>query len=191
MDFNSFLNRNPIYKQGNPYPSEEIKALKGKVPDDLLQFMTTFGRCTFANGFFSTVYPGDIDSKTIFKEWGFKKGEYYIFLKSCFGLCVFYHKGSYHLLDGPRGEYQELGGSTNLTLNFILTGTLFVDEVGRYDIYMSKKKKLAELKQDEIYMLVPALPLGGSFEKSKLEPGKMLEHLCLLAQLCDNKAKAI
>lgn len=38
-------------------------------------------------------------------------------------------------------------------------------------------------------MLVPALPLGGSFESSKLQPGKMFEHLSILAELYGNQAE--
>jgi hypothetical protein len=59
-----------------------------------------------------------------------------------------------------------------------------------FDVYQ-KGKMNRSLQYDEIFALVPALPLGGSFETSKLEVVKMYEHLTFLAQLFNNKAKVI
>jgi hypothetical protein len=184
------LSTYPVSANQVPYSQDEIDRIKGKVPDDLLEFFQTMGRCSFANGFLSTVYPYDIDYHTIFKTWGLKKkGECFVFLRTCFGLLFFYLDGKYYFLDAPTGTYERFAGSADLAINGVISSWAMINEISNYPVYMSHRESLPALKNDEIYMLVPALPLGGSFETSKLEPGKLFEHLSILAELYGNQAE--
>lgn len=45
---------------------------------------------------------------------------------------------------------------------------------------------MPQLEQDEIYAIIPSLPLGGGQETSKLEVVKMREHLAILSELYGN-----
>ena len=191
MNFDEFLTAYPISGQAVPYSDGEINKLKDEVPDDLLNFFRQMGRCSFADGFLTTVYPYDIDYKSMLKQWGLKKkGEPIVFLKTVFGLCFFYLDKKYYYLDAPRGLYERFAGSANLAFNNVISSWAMINEISMYPVYMEHRSSLPPLKNDEVYMLVPAMPLGGSFEKSKLEPGKLLEHLFILAELYDNQAVA-
>lgn len=192
MDYEMFLERNPASSKVVHFTNDELsKLVSAKLPDELLHFFKTFGRCTFANGFLSAIHPDDIDSEAIFKAWGFKKGPYNIFLKTCFGVVIYYHKGGYYYLNPHLGVYNLMAIDFDSLINYALRSNLMIKNVFRYDIYMAHLKSLPKLKEDEIYMLVPAIPLGGSFETSKFEHGKAFEHLCFLAELYDNKAKKL
>ena len=188
MSYESFLEANPIYGEIIPYSQAELDKLAGDIPKDLFEFMKTFGRCSFKSGLLTTVNPSEIDCNSVFKAWGFAEGDYYIFLKTCFGVCIYHYRGNYYYLDPQEGVFSKMGRSLEILLNGSLTLDLFVVDLFRYNEYIIKKDNLPGLKNLEIYMLVPALPIGGSYESSEFVPGNMFEHLCFLAQLFHGQA---
>ena len=74
-------------------------------------------------------------------------------------------------------------------MNLMLTSDSILESC-YFDIY-EKHKTGNQLQYDEIYALLPALPIGGSFETSKYEVVKMREHLGFLAQLFGNQVRKI
>ncbi len=156
----------------------------------MLEFFKTVGRCTFGHGFWSTFYPLDIDAQALFKSWGFQNGDYYIFMKTCFGAILYFYKEKYYYLNPITGEYKRMMSRLSMAFDgFLLLDSIRADFM--YDYYLKQRDRLPTLKYDEIYMFVPALPIGGSKETSKLEVGKMFEHLCFLAELYDNEAQEV
>ena len=181
MNYDEFLERNPVYGESVPFTEEELARLSGLLPDDLIGFYRSFGRCSFTDGLLSVVYPFDIDAKRLFEAWGFESGDYYIILKTCFGICIYFYQGKYYFLNPQEGYYDLIGSNLHSLLNLTLVLDLTIIELYNYETYKIEKDNLPVLNADEIYVLEPSVPLGGSFDTSYIESGDMMENLCLLA----------
>jgi len=183
-----FLAANPRSRKIKTIDEQAIVALlKQQAPADMVEFLQQEGIATYRDDFFCTTVPQDYFD--VLSEWGLKGAECFTFLKTAFGSLCFSLKGKIFQLD-PLNGYLYKGRFDFCNFMNLLAPMDSFMEGCYFDIYQGIKKK-HPLASDEIYGLVPALPLGGSFEKSAFEIVKVREHLSILAQLFDNKARKL
>lgn len=78
-------------------------------------------------------------------------------------------------------------GYLGLLLNLALVNTTNLEIGFCYDMHLKHRSTLPELKEDEMYTMVPALPLGGDMETSRIETVRRDVQLDILAQLYNHK----
>ncbi len=187
-DLNDFLETNPRSRKSRPYDNKEIALLvESKAPSDIFGFLKEEGYMTYHDDFFSTTMPQD--HFQTFSEWGLNGKECFAFLKTAFGSLCYCYKDKIFQLDPVSGNVYKGRFRFCKFMNLLATMDSFL-EACYFDIYQKIEKKQV-LRSDEIYAFVPALPLGGSLEGSKLEVVKIREHLSILAQLFEGKARKI
>lgn len=185
-DLTKFFKANPRSEKIASFQESDLQFLLEKnIPADIIEFLQTEGLATYRDNFFCTTMPQE--HFQLFSEWGLKGENCYAFLKTAFGSLCFYKKGKIFQLNPITGSvYKGLFEFCGF-MNLLAITDSFMESC-YFDIYQEIKKNRV-LKPDEIFALVPALPLGGSFKTSKFEVVKMREHLAFLAQLFGNKAK--
>lgn len=181
-----FLELNPLDKREGDFPEKEILALKDKIPVDLYDFLKQEQKSVYGNGFFRTVLPTDYHG--ILNNWGLDGNNCFAFLRSSFGCIAFYYKNKCYAFNPQEGENLVITGSDfNRLFNFSLSWDMNLNGGFCYDLHLQNINKLAELKEDEMYTLVPSLPLGGDRETSKVVIVKMKEELDILAKQFNHK----
>lgn len=183
-DLTDFLTAHPKSRKIRALNESELSDLSNhKVPSDILDFLSNEGISTYQNDFFCTTLPQE-HFQTL-SDWGLKGETCYVFLKTAFGSLCFLHKGKVFQLDPFYGYLYKGRFPFCEFMNLLAPMDSFMEGC-YFDIYQKMKNKQT-LAPDEIFALVPALPLGGSLETSHVEVVKMREHLGFLAQLFDNK----
>lgn len=181
-----FLEFNPLDKKIGTFPERELLELKGKIPTDLLEFLNQEQKSIYGNGFFWTILPADYHD--ILNNWGLDGDNCYAFLRSSFGCIVYWSNEKCYGLNVQDGSNNPITGNDITRLfNFTLTWDINLEVGFCYDLHIEHRDNLPELKEDEMYTLVPSLPLGGDRETSKVEVVKIREQLDILAQLFDHK----
>lgn len=187
-ELREFLKANPVSRTLRPLREPERAGLAAcRLPPEVADFLKTYGLSTFHAGFFGTTLP-EWHFDTL-SEWGLKGRECFAFLKTALGGLFYYRKGKIYRLNPFTGNAVKSDLSFGAYMNLLLTMDAIL-EACYLDVYQARITDDL-LQYDEIYALVPALPLGGSLETSRLETVKMREHLALLAQLYNNKARVI
>lgn len=183
-----FLAANPRTMQLGPFDEQVIADLSNhQVPPDIIEFLQREGIATYRDDFFCTTVPQDY-FETL-SEWGLKGNECCTFMKTAFGSLCFSLKGKIFQLDPISGYLYKGRFDFCKFMNLLVPMDSFME--GCYFGNYQKIGKRQPLAPDELYGLVPVLPLGGSLETSKLEVMKAREHLSILAQLFDNKARKL
>lgn len=190
ISYEGFKERHyPSKKKRGDYSEDELVSMRENLPEGIVEFLENEGVSSYSNNFLWTAHPGDFHD--VLTKWGLPGNECFTFMRSAFGACIYYCQNNFYYLDPLLGRVVSLGDDPYLLLNYslcldaILTNGLFED----YYKKMNADRNL--LRPDEVFAFAPALPLGGSFEISKVEIVKMSEHLVFLAQLFDGKAKVI
>lgn len=183
-----FLEANPRTRKIESIDEQVLAELSSyPAPTDVVEFLQREGIATYRNDFFCTTVPQDYFAAL--SEWGLKGDECYTFLKTAFGSLCFSLKGKIFQLDPISGNLYKGRFDFCNFMNLLAPMDSFMESC-YFDIYQNIKKK-QKLAPDEMYGLVPALPLGGSLETSKFEVMKAREHLSILAQLFNNKARKL
>lgn len=186
--YDQFKTKFPEKKILRSFTNDEISALDKKLPKEIVEFLSEEGLSSYANGLLWTTHPESFYS--ILSEWGLDGNKCHAFLRTAFGGCIYYFRKKFYSFDSLTGTINCLNDdiytllNVYLTFDFLLQDTWHLDQI-KNDII------IRQLKQDEILALVPALPLGGSFETSKFEIVKMFEHQNFLAQLFNNKVNKL
>ena len=185
-DLTDFFEAHPRSMRISSFDNYNLSVLEEyKLPKDIIEFLKKDGISTYHNDFLSSTLPQE--HFQVFSEWGLKGTECFAFLKTALGTLCFYRAGKIFRLDPITGHLYKGKFEFCEFMNLVTTFDSFLESC-YFDIYQKIEKKKV-LAYDEIYGLVPALPLGGSFETSHFEVVKINEHLGFLAQLFDNKAK--
>lgn len=187
-NLDEFFATYPLTRRLRAFDAQDLEQLATyKLPADIQEFLKTEGLATYYEDFWWTTLP-QYHFQT-FSEWGLHGKSCYAFLRTALGGLLYYSKGKINRLDPYSGSVVKY----NLDFCTYMNGLLTIDtslEATYFDVY--KKGRTAQLLEyDEIFALVPALPLGGSLETSRLEVVKMHEHLAFLAQLFGNKVRNV
>ena len=183
-----FLAVNPRTRKIGSIAEQVLTDLSNhQVPADIIEFLQREGIATYRDDFFCTTVPQDYFDTL--HEWGLKGSECYTFLKTAFGSLCFSLKGKIFQLDPISGYLYKGRFDFCDFMNLLAPMDSFMK--GCYFGIYQKIEKRQPLAPDELYGLVPALPLGGSLETSTFEVMKAREHLSILAQLFNNKARKL
>ncbi|WP_426170931.1 GAD-like domain-containing protein [Pseudoduganella sp. R-34] len=175
-----------------PVPPSSIERFRGKLPSQLLAYWEEHGWCGYADGLFWTVDPQEYEP--VLDAWigdteFIERDAYHIIARSAFGGLYFWGERTCDSLTvfAP-GTYcfphESIfqNGDINLGLRTFF-GVRDRNENDFDDMFSGARKKLGQLKHDEMYGFVPALALGGPAPLSHLKKVKAVEHLVFLAQL--------
>jgi hypothetical protein len=185
-ELTDFIKTNPRTGKIREFTISELEVLNEyDMPEEIRDFLKREGLSEYRDHFFCTVLP-QWYSETL-SEWGFNGKQCFAFMKTALGGLFFYHKGKIYRLNPLTGNAVKSDFDFCMFMDILLTMDSIL-EACYVDIF-EKYRTAAVPAYDEIYALVPALPIGGSFETSRYEIVKMHEHLGFLAQLFDNKAK--
>lgn len=187
-DLSEFLDANPRSRKLGAFSSEAMLRLaEYRMSSDISQFLQAEGVSSYHDNFYWTTLPQD-HFQTL-SHWGLPGEQCFTFLRTSLGGLFFWKKNKIYRLNPFTGYVvkSDFDFCEFMNLSMTMDSTL---ESNYFDIYQRGAANRL-LNYDEIFALVPALPLGGSFESSKLEVVKMNEHLALLAQLFNNKTKMI
>jgi hypothetical protein len=191
-DFEFFLAQMGPAIERRRVSEASMARFRGKLPVQLLAYWEQHGWCGYADGLFWTVDPQEYEP--VLEAWigdtpFMEKDAYHVIARSAFGKLYFWgeHTGDTLKVMAP-GAYGISRESIfqDDRLEFALR--LFFSNRDREendfnDMFSGARKKLGQLKHDEMYGLVPALALGGSATSTHLKKVKAVEHLVLLAQL--------
>ena len=187
-DIDEFLAANPRSRRIREYTAEELERLNDeRIPADVRDFLRAEGAASFHDDFFWTTLPDE--QRESLKVWGLDSNGCTAFLRTALGSICYVRRGKVGRLDPVSGYAYPGRHDFREFMNVVLTMDVIWESM-YFDIYQQKKTE-RPLEYDEIYGLVPALPLGGSVTTSRLEVVKMREHLSILAQLFGNKARKI
>ncbi len=190
ISYEGFKNRHyPQKKHIRFYSEDEIAYINKNLPEGIAEFLEIEGLCSYSNGFLWTTSPDAFHQAL--DQWGLKGAKCFVFMRSAFGACIFFSRKEFFYLDPLEGRIVSLGDDAYMVLDIFLIMDAILTNGLFEDYFKNLKNDPSLLHQDEIFAFVPALPLGGSFESSKVEIVKMFEHLAFLAQLFDGKAKRI
>jgi hypothetical protein len=185
-DLTNFLDNNPRGQKVRNFSENELLNYKNSKLQEIYEFLEKEGKCFYNGRFFSTVLPSDYHD--IFDNWGLDGKNCFAFLRSSFG-CIeyFFNENFYRFNPHDGSSSANCGNRFSMLMNFVLTNTTNLNIGFCYDLHTKNIQHLPVLKEDEMYTLVPAIPLGGSFETSKIEVVKMNVQLDVLAQLYNHK----
>jgi len=191
-DFEFFLAQMGPAIERRRVSEASMARFRGKLPEQLLAYWEQHGWCGYADGLFWTVDPQEYEP--VLEAWigdtpFMEKDAYHVIARSAFGKLYFWgeHTGDSLKVMAP-GAYGISRESIfqDDRLEFALR--LFFSNRDREendfnDMFSGARKKLGQLKHDEMYGFVPALALGGPVTSTHLKKVKAVEHLVLLAQL--------
>jgi hypothetical protein len=187
-DNSKFFSARPRSRTIRSFSQHELAELSIRdVPRDICDFLQAEGLCAYQNDFLWTTLPQQHDE--ILSEWGLKPKQCITFLRTALGGLCFLHKESVHQLDPLSAVVYKSDLTFCQFMNLFVPMNAFV-ESAYVDVY-ERGKPSVRLEHDEMLALVPALPLGGSLESSRLEVVKMREQMTFLAQLAGNKARKV
>ncbi|GAB3027882.1 GAD-like domain-containing protein [Spirosoma pulveris] len=191
VNYDEFLEEHIPKRQFGYFSDSELQGMAEKLPEEIVQFLTSEGICSYSNNFLWTTSPDHFNG--VLAQWGLNESTCIPFLRTAFGAFIYYNRRNkkIYLLDPLLGRRMDLADDLDDLLNMML----MLDTILENGFFISQFKHLSvdvqTLQPDEIVALFPALPLGGSFETSKEEVVKMKEHLILLAQLFGGKARRV
>lgn len=177
----------PIRKIMEFSQAELVQLDSYDIPMEIKSFLVNQGLATYKNNFYTTTLP-QWHMETL-SNWGLKGNECFSFMNTAFGGLFFYCDGKINRLNPFTGTVLTSNFNFLKYMKFVLTSESTLEGC-YFDIYEKYKLNSPKLA-DEIYAVVPALPIGGSFETSSYEVVKMREHLVFLAQLYDNKVRVL
>jgi hypothetical protein len=185
-DITEFLTKHPLDRRTGQFAKDELEAYKDKLPQELYEFLEQEQKSVYGNGFFRTVSPKDFHD--VLNNWGLDGKNCHAFLRSSFGCVEFFSKDKYYRFNPHLGiANANCPNDLDFLLNAVLTNTTNLEIGFCYDLHFKHHAALPELRDDEMYALVPAVPLGGSKETSRIEVVKMDVQLDILAQLYDHR----
>jgi len=182
----------PIDRQEVPISS--IERYRGKLPNQLLEYWVEHGWCGYGDGIFWIVNPQEYEG--VVASWleGTKFADfdnYHLIARSAFGDLYLWGEqtGASLKLTSILSRYTThtsifTGEQMDKGLrNFLLSRDVDTNNYG--DLFKPAKKKLGNLRHDEMYGFVPALMLGGPDTLDHLEKVKAVEHLTILSQITE------
>ncbi|PAY01975.1 MULTISPECIES: GAD-like domain-containing protein [Pseudoalteromonas] len=209
-EFYNFGGFGPAIKEIKP-TGEDIKAYKGLLPDNLLEYWKEYGFCGWGAGRLWMVNPADyqdvLDSwlkSTRFEQmqrdgldnfsviaidafgevyiWGKNSGNS-LSITSCYGMIFPTFNDQ---------EFIEDGKELTLDLFFAnkVSSEIDLTDHNEQPLFERAVEKLGPLENGEIYGFVPALALGGEPKLENLQKVKATEHLAFLADLGEKRVMA-
>ena len=182
----------PIDRQEVPISS--IERYRGKLPNQLLEYWVKHGWCGYGDGIFWIVNPQEYEG--VVASWleGTKFADfdnYHLIARSAFGDLYLWGEqtGASLKLTSILSRYTThtsifTGEQMDKGLrNFLLSRDVDTNNYG--DLFKPAKKKLGNLRHDEMYGFVPAFMLGGPDTLDHLEKVKAVEHLTILSQIAE------
>jgi hypothetical protein len=176
--FHGFAGEPECYR---PFSNEDRKRLTGRLPDAMLDFLELDGWSSFRKKALWFCDPDDM--KSVRQSWLKRFPQAEIFLRTALGDFYFWD-GKYCwscLVHTGRIMY----ACNNITwffADFITDKALF--KALRLPKFSNQgQKNCGSLAPDEMYFLTPAISLGGSWETSKLQKGKMSVALDIMSQM--------
>jgi hypothetical protein len=187
IDIEKFKTKHPLDKKIGDFKEDELQPYKDKIPEEVYKFLEQEQKSIYGNGFFRTVSPNDFHD--VFTNWGLDGQNCYAFLRSSFGCIEFYYDGDFYRLNPHAGSnfINSPGKYFSILMNLALCNATNLEMGFCYDLHLQHKDTLGELKDDEMYTLVPSIPFGGSKETSRIEVVKMDVQLDILAQLYNHQ----
>ncbi len=186
-------------KKATQLPAATIAALRGKLPDSLLDFWTECGVGVWLDGKFQFCNPEDYRSIVEMicgSDKDFDAPHCHAIGFSAFGeLYIWHEKHRYLNADlpllqatasmlRPQKLTDERAIATPLAfLDGKRSGEMYDDSADAKPLFARALKKLGELNPGEIYGFVPALGLGGPPRLENLQRVRALEHFAILAQI--------
>jgi hypothetical protein len=184
VELSDFLNKNPLSRKIGKFSVEELNI--SECPIELIDFLTQEQKNSYGNNFFWTISPSEYHD--VLNNWGLDGKNCFAFLRSSFGCITFFSKQKYWCLNCQDGSCNPIcGNHFDMLMNMVLCDSTNLNVGFCYDLHLKYCDNLPELKEDEMYTLVPALPLGGDMETSKVQVVKLKVQLDILAQLYNHK----
>ena len=172
-----------------------IASYKGKLPEELLEFWSVFGFCSFLDGLFSIVDPQEYAS--ILEDWFKRVGisldddKYYIIGKSGFGDLYIYaaEQGYCYKLNSMNGWLiKQNNNSIDYFFSGLCTYTVDLEDLDTdEDIFKPAVEKFGKLDKDEMFGFVPSLVAGGEITLDNVEKVNLQIHLDIILQLTEPK----
>jgi hypothetical protein len=164
-----------------PVPEERLVDLAGRFPALLVELWQSDGWCTYGEGLFWTVDPGEVAG--VLREWqGWPEGAH-AFARDAFGDIFLWVNGEVHRLDVHHSRMDLVA----LTIDFFFDMKIFNPEFKNEFLdakrFKGAHKRLGNLGPGECYAYFPALVMGGTERIENLRKVKFLENLALLAQM--------
>jgi hypothetical protein len=164
-------------------PAALLSKYRGKVPDDMLEFWREYDFGSYDGGLLWIVDPGQLQE--VIAEWlpRTKKGRDAVCIaRNAFGSIVYWHDGSYLMLDPHINAEFLITDSTETLVNIYFE----YDESRKGFLepkhFKRAKAKLGPLAADEIYSYKLPLAMGGDVSVKNMAKVKLPEALSILAQ---------
>lgn len=178
QSFRQYYGEGDCYKRASP---EDLERLRGRVPDQLLQMVELDGWCSYRNQAIWTCDPDEMKPANDAWLGDFPKAE--VFMRTAFG--------DFYFFDGDLiwtalvNISQVVYSSNNITwfLGSFMKDIRYLKSLSLPKYLNIARKQLGTLEFDEVYFWSPAFQLGGNWEDSRIEKGKLQVTLDLLAQM--------
>ena len=200
--FEWFLEEFGMPQSSTPVSQDVLEKYRGTLPNRLLEYWQEYGFCSFKDGLFWIVNPGDYEGAM--EEWLAPTGipnedNYHVIARSGFGdLFLWGEKNGDKYVIQPRDGEIFKKAKTSIQVSEGLVGqqaiSLFFERfeprtVDLEDVDTDKSlfeqaiKKFGPLQEDEVFGFEPALFAGGEQVFSKLNKLNIHVHLSILLQL--------
>jgi hypothetical protein len=176
--FHGFAGPPTVYR---PFSEADRERLAGRLPDAMLELLTIDGWSSFRRQALWFCDPDDmLDVKISWLE-DFPDAE--IFLRTALG--DFYFWDGQYVWSCLVHTSQVMYASNNITWFFadFITDMALFKALGLPKFSNLGRKQLGPLTADEMFFWTPAIQLGGSWETSKLQKGRMNVALDILSQM--------
>lgn len=177
--FDDFKRKHGAPSRCEPVTEEQLRAFRGKLPDDLLAEWEASGWCAYGNGLLWTVNP-DAFADSL-DDWLDDPAGAYVYLRTAFGSLFVWDGSNNYYIDVLYKDVTRLFNR----ISFVFDGTLcdndYLRDVIDRPLFSKAVSKFGPLSKDECYGCLPPPALGGSFELDFLERVKLREYLSIAA----------
>lgn len=181
ITFNYFKHKYPGKVKFRDLTKDELKFAEEHFPEDLFLFLKEEGYCSYGEGFFHFVDPGDY--KEILAEWNKPLTGHMVFCRTGVGDLFTWNNKEVSVLHVSEGMLSVISEDMFDFFKFSLGDEQYVNKTLYKQYFDKARKDLGALAYDECYGFVPALPLGGSESSENLHKLKIKEYLSILAQV--------
>lgn len=157
-----------------------LKALKGKLPDELLALYAQEGLFAFGDGLFYFLDP--LEHRDLLKAWGVDPGEHFLFLRTAFGDLFHWDGSNVHVVHVNSGVKNALGPSITRFLNFGLHSAKYNEKTLFGKLLPKAKLKLGPLRSGECYAFIEPITGKGKETVANLRRVDLADHVRALAR---------
>jgi hypothetical protein len=163
------------------YSADDASRLAGRLPEVMLNILTSEGWCTYDGEVLWLCDPDDWE--TAARCWQPEDKPVEVFLRSGFGDLVLWDGSDAWFINVHESYGMLIGDDPDWIFAKTLTDAEFAFRTYLPELVARAHEQADPLAWDEIYTFVPALALGGNEKSAKIVKAKALEALDILRQL--------